>query len=172
MITVISGTNRPGSTTRVIATAYSQLLTGLGHENRLYSLEDLPREFAFTDLYGKRSPAFQEQLETYILPAERFVAVLPEYNGTFPGIFKLLFDGIHPEHLRGKKVGLVGVANGRGGNLRGLDQLTAAMHYLQMFVYPKHLPLSLIKDHISADRQPDEATLAALRTHAAGLAAF
>lgn len=172
MITIISGTNRPGSTTRLIAGYYSELLTELGHENRLYSLEDLPREFAFTDLYGKRSAAFQEQLDTYIIPAERFVAILPEYNGTFPGIFKLMFDGIAPSILRGKKIGMVGVANGRGGNLRGLDQLTAAMHYLQLMVYPKHLPLSLIQDHLSPERVLDVVTLEALKAHASGVATF
>ncbi|MCU0433550.1 MAG: NAD(P)H-dependent oxidoreductase [Bacteroidia bacterium] len=172
MITVISGTNRQGSTTRIISQAYSEVLSGMDQPNRLFSLEDLPRDFAFTDLYGHRSDLFKKQLDEYILPAERFVVVMPEYNGTFPGILKLLFDAMHPEILRGKKIGMVGVANGRGGNLRGLDQFTAAMHYLQMVVYPRHLPLSLIKNHITPERQPDSLIMDGLQVHAKGMVGF
>jgi chromate reductase, NAD(P)H dehydrogenase (quinone) len=172
MITVISGTNRLGSTTRIISQAYSEVLSGLGQSNKLYSLEELPRDFAFTDLYGHRSEAFKQQLDEYILPASRFVVVMPEYNGTFPGILKLLFDGLHPDQLRGKKMGLVGVANGRGGNLRGIDQFTAAMHYMQMFVYPRHLPLSLIKNHLSPERKPDRTVMESIELHAKGMMDF
>lgn len=172
MITVISGTNRPGSTTRIISEAYSGVLSSLGQDNRLYSLEELPRDFAFTDLYGNRSELFKKQLEEFILPAGRFVVVMPEYNGTFPGVLKLLFDALHPEVLRGKKIGMVGVANGRGGNLRGIDQFTAAMHYMQMHVYPRHLPLSLIKDHLSPERQPDRVVMESIEWHAKGMMGF
>jgi chromate reductase len=172
MITIISGTNRPGSTTRIISEAYSGVLNSLEQPNRLYSLEDLPRDFAFTDLYGHRSEVFKQQLDEYILPASRFVVVMPEYNGTFPGILKLLFDALHPELLRGKKIGLVGVANGRGGNLRGIDQFTAAMHYMQMHVYPRHLPLSLIKDHLSPERKPDRVVMESIELHAKGMIGF
>jgi len=33
-------------------------------------------------------------------------------------------DDIHPDINRGKKVGLIGVATGRGGNIRGMEHLS------------------------------------------------
>jgi NAD(P)H-dependent FMN reductase len=172
MITVISGTNRQGSVTRKVATHYTELLIQKGQKAQLFSLEDLPHTFAFSDLYGKRSSEFQQQLDQFIVPVNRFVALLPEYNGTFPGIFKLFFDGIHPDLLRGKKIGLVGIANGRGGNLRGLDQLTAAIHYLNMYVYPRHLPLSLMKERMDEKGQFKQETIQALANHVQGMIDF
>jgi chromate reductase len=96
------------------------------------------------DLYGKHSEKFQQLLEEFIIPAEKFVFIVPEYNGSFPGILKLFIDAIHPDTNRGKKAALVGVATGRAGNLRGLDHLTSVLHYLGIYVHPNKLPISSV----------------------------
>jgi chromate reductase, NAD(P)H dehydrogenase (quinone) len=130
MITLVSGTNRPGSTTAKVAGAYSNLLSRLGAGHQLLSLESLPRDFAFTYMYDTQGPETRDIIEKYVRNAEKLIIVIPEYNGTFPGIFKLFIDAIHPRDLAGKKLAMVGVSSGRGGNLRGIDQLTNALHYL------------------------------------------
>ncbi|MCC6838141.1 MAG: NAD(P)H-dependent oxidoreductase, partial [Bacteroidia bacterium] len=63
---------------------------------------------------------------------------------SYPGILKLFFDAIHPDLNRGKKVGLVGVASGRAGNLRGMEHLTGVLNYLGMHVHPNKLPISSV----------------------------
>ena len=83
MLTIISGTNRPGSNTRKVAAAYSASLTEKGVENQVFSLSQLPDNFIVSDLYGQRSPAFQALLDRYIIPAEKLVIIVPEYNGSF-----------------------------------------------------------------------------------------
>ena len=40
-------------------------------------------------------------------------------------------DTVHPRHFQGKRVALVGVSDGRAGNLRGLDQFQAVLNYLK-----------------------------------------
>ncbi len=173
MITIISGTNRPKSNTRIVAQTYSAILTELGHENQVLSLEDLPRDFAFGDLYGQRTETFNGQLNQFIIPVQKFVVVMPEYNGSFPGILKLFLDAVHPDHLKTKKMALVGVSAGRAGNLRGIDQLTNALHYLRVNIYPNHLPISMIRSLMNEQGQlTEEATINALKTQAAGFAAF
>jgi chromate reductase, NAD(P)H dehydrogenase (quinone) len=173
MITIISGTNRPKSNTRIVAQTYGVILTELGHENQLISLEDLPRDFAFSDLYGQRTETFAKQLNQFIIPVQKFVVVMPEYNGSFPGILKLFFDAVHPDHLKTKKMALVGVSAGRAGNLRGIDQLSNALHYLRVNIYPNHVPISMIRSIINEQHiVADQATLTALKTQAAGFAAF
>ncbi len=44
MITVVSGTNRPGSNTRKIAVLIQEMLEGAGEEVALLDLADLPAE--------------------------------------------------------------------------------------------------------------------------------
>src|SRR4051812_48645001 len=119
MITIISATNRPNSSSLKVAKNYMQLMEKQGVELKLLSLELLPFDFILTDLYSKRSENFQQLLNEYIIPANKFVFMIPEYNGSFPGILKTFLDGIPPDLNRGKKAALMGISSGRAGNLRG-----------------------------------------------------
>lgn len=172
MITVISGTNRPFSNTRKVAQQYISALGRIGLENQLLTLEELPPGLMTQDLYGKRSPEFQQLLDRYIIPVQKMVVIVPEYNGTFPGVFKLFIDAIHPEHFKGKKLALVGVSSGRAGNLRGLDDLTNAFHYLKMNVFYNKLPVSQVRALVSPEALTDEATIRLVEAHAAAFGAY
>lgn len=137
MITIISGTNRPGSKTRQIAAYYQGLLQEKGVDHQLLSLEVLD---AVT-----RNDSVREIEEQYLKPASKFIFVVPEYNGSFPGILKLLFDITDIKHAwHHKKAMLTGIADGRAGNLRGLDHLTNVLNYLKVNVYFNKLPISKI----------------------------
>jgi chromate reductase len=163
MITIISATNRPNSNTRKVAVSYAQLMEKQGVASKLLSLELLSSDLNFMDLYGKRSEKFQQLLEEFIIPAEKFVFIVPEYNGSFPGILKLFIDAIHPDTNRGKKAALVGVATGRAGNLRGLDHLTSVLHYLGIYVHPNKLPISSVSGLLDENGiLNDDATTAVL----------
>ncbi len=144
MITIISATNRPKSNTLKVATHYAQLMEKQGVVAKLLSLEKVPADIAFNELFNNRSPAFRQILEEYVIPAQKFVIISPEYNGSFPGILKTFIDAIHPDINRGKKAALVGVSSGRAGNLRGMDHLTGILHYLGFHVLPNKVPLSSV----------------------------
>jgi NAD(P)H-dependent FMN reductase len=166
MITVISGTNRPDSNTLKVSKAYIQLLEKQEVSCQLFCLTKLPRELAFTDLFNNRSTGFQQIIDKYILPSGKFVFISPEYNGSYPGILKTFLDALPPDLNRGKKAGLVGVSNGRAGNLRGMDHLTGVLHYLGMFVHPNKQPVSSVTTLISEDGKiRDELTLKILEKH-------
>lgn len=151
MITVISATNRPNSSSLKIAKNYVQLMEKQGVKYKLFSLESLPKDFIVTDLYNNRSENFQQLLDEFIIPAQKFVFIVPEYNGSFPGILKTFIDAIHPDINRGKKVALVGVSSGRAGNLRGIDHLTGILHYLGMHILPNKQPISNILTLLNED---------------------
>ena len=77
---------------------------------------------------------------------------MPEYNGSFPGILKLIIDNTHIRKCWWyKKAAIVGLADGRGGNLRGIDHFTGILHYLKMNVLYNKLPLSRINEEVSSD---------------------
>lgn len=141
---IISGTNRPGSRSLLIARQYQSLLDSLGRPGALLSLEGL-------DLNG-RTPALEQIEDEWIIPAEKFVFILPEYNGSFPGAIKTFMDMSRPEPCwYHKKALLTGISDGRAGNLRGLDHFTGVLHFLRVTVHPNKLPISVIGKVVDPD---------------------
>lgn len=103
MISIIAGTNRHDSKTLLIAKFYQHLLTQRGVEANLISLTDLPDNMIKSDLYGRRSEQFQK-IQDLVSATQKFVFVIPEYNGSFPGVLKTFIDGCKfPESFSGKK---------------------------------------------------------------------
>jgi NAD(P)H-dependent FMN reductase len=154
MITVISGTARPDSMTRRVAKHYYHLLEEQGEDVRFLHLEELP--------VWTRGPELLQVEQELLIPAEKFVIVAPEYNGSIPGMLKLLLDNSDIKKVWwGKKALLTGIADGRAGNLRGLDHLTNILHYLRVSVYWNKLPLSRIGTEFNRDGHPMQPTTTA-----------
>ena len=136
MITIISGTNRDNNTKKV-AFEYQRLLKEKGKETCLLALDE-------QDVFI-RNEAFIEMENKFLIPAEKIIIVMPEYNGSYPGILKLMIDNTDIRKAWWhKKVLLTGVSTGRAGNLRGMDHLTGSLLYLKMIVHPNRLPISVI----------------------------
>ncbi len=147
MITVISGTNRQGSATLKFANHITNELREKTYEPvELLSLEDLPMSTFTPDMYANQPKAIAKIQDEKLLPAEKFIIVTPEYNGSIPGVVKLLIDACSVRQLKatftGKKAALFGVASGRAGNLRGMEHLTAMLHHVGVTVHPNRLPIS------------------------------
>jgi len=158
-ITVISGTNREDSHTEKIARHYETILKQKGETVNYLSLKDLPPDFINTDLYGKRSDAFQQIIDTDIVDQHKFVFVSPEYNGSFAGVLKIFLDAVPPRLWADNKACLVGVSSGRAGNLRGLEHLTNILNYLKVNVYHNKLPISRVDTLMNGVGIRDEETL-------------
>jgi chromate reductase len=134
MVTIISATNRPDSSTLKLAKYYQKKLGEMGLEAGLLSLAQLPPNLIQTDLYGKRSAEF-EPIQQIITKTQKFLFVIPEYNGSFPGVVKVFIDACSlPESFYEKKVALTGLSSGKYGNIRGIDHFTGVCHYLHMHV--------------------------------------
>ncbi len=135
-VTIISGTHRKDSKSFLIAKEYLRILKDKGREAQILDLEELPERFIWDDMFGERSAEGTKLIEKYIDKIEKFVFVVPEYNGSIPGILKLLLDAVEPDKFKGKRAALVGVASGQFGNLRGLDDLTNILGHLKVEVCP------------------------------------
>jgi NAD(P)H-dependent FMN reductase len=143
-LTIVCGTNRHNSYTEKVAQYYKKLLEEKGYNALLLSMAELPKEVAFSEVFGNRSAGFDKIIEKYIDSTDHFILVSPEYNGSFPGILKVFFDAVHPAKWMDKKFCLTGVSGGRAGNLRGLEHLTNILHYLKIHVYHNKLPISQV----------------------------
>lgn len=155
---IISGTDRTGSNTLKVAEQYRQLFLEKGINAGLLSLESY-NPFETTDLEQK----WQNE---WLVPSAKFIFISPEYNGSIPGILKLLIDRVDIRRVWwNKKAMLVGVSTGRAGNLRGMDHLTGILHYLKVHVLPNKLPLSSVDRFLNGEGKiTDDATLRAMET--------
>lgn len=150
MICIISGTNRADSNTLRLATIYQQTveacLKGLGMDTTVKLL----------DLRNKKIWERGEEMKSiekeFLLEAEKFIFIMPEYNGSFPGYLKTMLDNSDIRNCYwGKKALLTGLADGRAGNLRGLEHMTNILHYLHVDVHWNKLPISRINEEMDAN---------------------
>ncbi|RCH55069.1 NADPH-dependent FMN reductase [Mucilaginibacter hurinus] len=148
MITIISATNRAGSSTLKLSQYYQKRLTEKGEQAQVLSLEDLPATLIATDLYGARSEAFLP-IQRVVTDTLKFIFIIPEYNGSFPGVLKVFMDACaFPESFYEKKAALVGVSSGKYGNIRGVDHFTGVCNYMHLHVMPLKIHIPAIHKEI------------------------
>lgn len=145
MISIISGTNRSPSNSEILANYYHRSLQEKGVESHILPLTNLPPKLITTDIYGERIPEFQF-IQDQVTATEKFLFIVPEYNGSFPGILKLFVDACaFPESFMGKKAALVGHSTGRYGNIRGVEHFTGVCHYCGLHVLPLRLHIPRVQ---------------------------
>ncbi len=138
MISIISSTNRINSKSIRVAAFYKEVLDSKGVESKIIDLSLLPQDFAFSALYHNQGKndlfnVFSKQVNE----SEKFVFIVPEYNGSFPGILKTFIDGMdYPHSFKDKKCALVGISSGVMGGSLALSHLTDIFNYMNMHVLP------------------------------------
>lgn len=151
MVTIVSSTNRLNSTTLKLAKYYQKRLAEKGLACGLLSLTDIPGDLIESGMYGKQSEAFQP-LQQQVTDTTKFLFIIPEYNGSFPGILKLFIDACaFPQSFYEKKAALIGVSSGRYGNIRGVDHFTGICNYMHLHVLPLKIHIADIKSELDAD---------------------
>ena len=150
MTTVICTTDRSGSNTRKVAHLYMTQLVSLGEQSQLLDMVDVKLDWIERSSYGTNCPEFEAVLARYIRSVDKIIVIVPEYNGSFPGLFKFFMDACDLQSFSQKKIALMGLAAGRSGNVRGLDHLTGIFHYLGAEVYSKKVYLSLANHSLTA----------------------
>lgn len=152
MYTIISGTNRVGSHTEKVAKVYQNILSSKQIDAKIFTLKDI-------DLINKKEEFSQIEKEI-LIPTKKFLFIIPEYNGSYPGVLKMMIDYSDIRHTwHFKKALLTGVASGRAGNLRGMDHLADTLHYLKMNVYYNKLPISSINQVMDPEGNLNAETL-------------
>ena len=153
MIGIIIGTNRHNSVSRKVGINYQNLLKSVGQESQIIDLAELPHDFTFSALYhnsGKNQAfnAFQKIIDK----TQKFVFIVPEYNGSFPGVLKTFFDGLrYPDSFNNKKAALVGISAGVLGNAVGLGHLNDILSYMGTDVLGLRMKLGNMKTHFNGD---------------------
>ncbi len=136
---------------------YQRLLHAAQLEAQVLSLEEM-------DL-TQRNEEFLEVEENILVPTEKFIIISPEYNGSYPGVLKLMIDNTDVRRVWwNKKVLLTGVSTGRAGNLRGMEHLTGSLLHMKMLVHPNRLPISVVNTLMNEEGMfTDNRTLEAIQ---------
>lgn len=145
-ILILSGTTRPSSNTSRIAAKVAEIYSALRVPARLLCLSDLP-PVAFTPEALNQRPPELKKMTDAVLRASGVVVITPEYNGSFPGMLKHFIDLLpFPEAFERRPVCFIGVAAGRWGASRAVEQLQSIFCYRKAFLYPDPVFLPAIDE--------------------------
>ncbi len=131
-ITSILGTARPGNyTSKALAIANDEL-GRLGVSVDLVDPASLslgfPGEPPTDDAVG---------MQDFVKGSAGVVIATPEYHGSFSAMLKLIIENMgFPSVLAGKPVALLGVASGRIGAIKSLEQLRSVCSHVGAIVLP------------------------------------
>lgn len=167
MITVLSCTNREHNLTRILAEFYHRSLISSGAEAKFLDFRNIPERMMFDNpVFNGNGVEMQGIAQEFIIPSDKIVFIIPEYNGSYPGILKVFIDGMKPEWFKHKEAAIVGMSTGRAGNLRGMDHLTDILMYLGMHVMNNRLPISRFHTLMNENQElVDAYTITALHNH-------
>ncbi len=174
MVKIIVGTNRKNSVSKVIAEIYQSILLEKGSASEILELEHLPSDFISTALYENngKNPGYNA-FHDRVKEGAKFIFIVAEYNGSFPGILKSFIDGMtYPNTFRNKKCALVGISSGVGGGGIALSHLTDIFHYLGMHVLALKPKLAKIEQNMSDNLLTNRLYVELLQTQADMLLEF
>ena len=150
-ICIISGTNRRNSQTRRVVDLIDKTYQEGGLSPQILDLVDLPEGLFTPDAYSSKPESFSSFTDA-VLGADGLHVVTPEYNGGVPGILKLFIDMLpFPQSFENKPVAFTGLAAGRWGALRPVEQLQQIFGYRNAHIFNQRVFLPGIGDLLGED---------------------
>jgi NAD(P)H-dependent FMN reductase len=146
-IVCISGTSRPGNyTSKALALAVDELM-GRGIEVSLFDAREMTLNFP-----GHPETEDARRLQDSIRDADGVVFATPEYHGGFSAMTKLILENMgFPSVLRGKPMALLGVAAGRIGAIKSLEQLRGVCSHVGALVLPGAVSIAGVQSAFDQD---------------------
>lgn len=136
---IISSTDRPGSKSLQVSHYVAKLYQAHGVKPDIISMEDFPLADVMGGPYGKDIPSVNAFREP-IINADGLLFVIPEYNGSFPGILKIFVDHLpFPKAFEKLPMAFIGVADGAFGGLRAVEQFQMIANYRNAIQFPERV---------------------------------
>ncbi|MCW8850791.1 MAG: NAD(P)H-dependent oxidoreductase [Melioribacteraceae bacterium] len=93
-----------------------------------------------------------KEMQDLLKRADSYIIGCPEYNGSFTAKLKLMVENAgFPSVLKGKPIGLVGLASGILGATKSLEQQRTLFSHIGGFVLPRVVSLSQIEKRFDDD---------------------
>jgi chromate reductase len=172
VIAIIPGSNRTGSLSVLLARVLARQYADLGCPTDLISL-DLEADFLDPSAYKSPAPAVTARVDRF-LAAQGIHFIVPEYNGSFPGVLKLYLDMLpYPGGFDRRPCAFVGHAAGQFKGLRAVEHLQGVAGYRNAYCYPERVFIGDSFSQYDAQGQLKDAELTRrLQQQAQGFLAF
>jgi NAD(P)H-dependent FMN reductase len=148
-IVTLLGTSRPGNyTSKALALVEDELQKDERIE--VESFDPAGQRLAFPGESGDFPDA--DRLRATVEGATGVVLATPEYHGSFAAMAKLIVENLgFPSMLAGKPVALLGVAAGRIGAVKSLEQLRGVCSHVGALVLPGPVSVAGVQKAFDAD---------------------
>jgi len=166
-ITILVGTARQHNVSSRVAHAIAKAITERGVSPKIVSVAELQTEAVTVPPWGEggadtHPTAWKEIVEQ----TDRFVFVLPEYNHSYPGEWKILMDSLFSEY-EGKTAFVAAVGGGQFAGARVMEHVLPVLVTFQFYISPTRLHIASAGDTFLADgRIVDEDTCIRLKEFA------
>ena len=131
-IVTICGTSRPGNYTSFALNVVNETFRARDVEVEYFDARELTLNFP-----GNPATDDAKRMQEACREADAVVIASPEYHGTFAAMTKLIIENMgFPSALEGKPVSLLGVASGRIGAIKTLEQLRGVCAHVGAVTLP------------------------------------
>lgn len=171
-INIFISTDRPNSQSETLAHFLSAKYIKAGVQPQILSVADFPVEEVIGGKYGQTLPKV-EAFNRRFLDCDGIVFVVPEYNGSFPGILKLFMDYLpFPNALINTPLCFNGLAAGAFGALRAVEQLQMICNYRNAPMFPERVFIQRLNQTFLNGEIKDELTRTLLDQQVIGFIKF
>ncbi|MCB0357398.1 MAG: NAD(P)H-dependent oxidoreductase [Bdellovibrionales bacterium] len=156
MIQIISGTNRPQARSLEIAKLVKQQIHQCHESAEIIDLSQVPFAELDGSQYSKNQPTSLLKYKQKLDRARGFVFVVPEYNGSMPGILKYFIDHwTYPDTFEYRPTCFIGLG-GKFGGLRPVEHLQGVMGYRNAYQFPERVFITDVWNVLSDGKINDE----------------
>lgn len=162
MVEIISATDRKGSRTLEISKIIKSICVQTDLEAGLLDLCELPiNEFHQANYVP--GPGVQPFVKR-VNESRGIIMVIPEYNGSFPGVVKYFIDyWKFPDSFEGRPVAFVGLG-GRFGGLRPVEHLQQVFSYRNAYLFPQRVFIMNVQNVLKGGEITDGLVMDLLKT--------
>lgn len=135
---IIVGTSRPDSNSKKVALFVQRLFALKGEKVEVIELAEIDIDQAHGGHFGGKTPLppkLNASIEA-LTASEGIIFVIPEYNGSMPGVLKAYVDyWKFPHSFEGRPVAFIGLG-GMWAGLRPVEHMMQVMSYRNAFIFP------------------------------------
>jgi len=171
-IVVVCGTNRDEALSRKLAQEIAETYRELENSVDLIDMAELPQETLLGSAYKEQPTAVTALVDRFLL-SDGAVFVVPEYNGSYPGVLKLFVDMLpYPQGFDNRPCAFVGLAAGQFKGLRAVEHFQQVAGYRNALLYPRRIFIGdSFKQFVDGKLGDDELTKR-VREQSAGFCQF
>jgi chromate reductase len=167
---IICGSNRPNSNSLKVSKHMQKVFQQAGEDFEIIELAKVLNPSLMDGSYEAKNEL--KNLVDQISMSDGLLMVVPEYNGSYPGILKLFIDHWkYPETFEHKPVAFIGLG-GRFGGMRPVEHLQQVFGYRNAFAFPERVFLQNVWNLFENDHLKDAAMVELLKRQGSGFLKF